>query len=193
MASTVIAAAASSSMAATAIRATRCYALPYLPPRSASSSQSFPIKQVSLTASESRRLTPFQTRASSSEESPVDANEIFTDLKEKWDAVENKSTVIIYGGGAVVAVWLSSILIGAVNSVPLVASQNLGAGGARLHWMVCLQISSLQGKRFSMFGLFVEGLCVLLNVFVQSAPVLSSRKELATDIEALKKKIAGTE
>jgi hypothetical protein len=51
MASTVIAAAASSSMAATAIRATRCYALPYLPPRSSSSSQSFPIKQVSLTAS----------------------------------------------------------------------------------------------------------------------------------------------
>ncbi|KAL3572083.1 hypothetical protein D5086_025987 [Populus alba] len=152
MASTVIAAAASSSMAATAIRATRCYALPYLPPRSSSSSQSFPIKQVSLTASDSRRFAPFQTRASSSEESPVDANEIFTDLKEKWDAVENKSTVIIYGGGAVVAVWLSSILIGAVNSVPL--------------------ISSLQGKRFSMFYLFMVGECMLLNVFAQSAPVL---------------------
>ena len=36
---------------------------------------------------ESRRFAPFQTRASSSEESPVDANEIFTDLKEK---VRNK-------------------------------------------------------------------------------------------------------
>ncbi|KAJ6404312.1 hypothetical protein OIU84_012482 [Salix udensis] len=47
MASTMIAAAASSYMAATAIRTTRCSALPYLRPRS-SSSQSFPIKHVSL-------------------------------------------------------------------------------------------------------------------------------------------------
>ncbi|KAL0315543.1 UNVERIFIED_CONTAM: protein CURVATURE THYLAKOID 1A, chloroplastic [Sesamum radiatum] len=51
---------------------------------------------------------------------PIDANELFTDLKEKWDAVENKSTVIIYGGGAVVAVWLASVVVGAINSVPLV-------------------------------------------------------------------------
>ncbi|KAG6748178.1 protein CURVATURE THYLAKOID 1A [Populus alba x Populus x berolinensis] len=164
MASTVIAAAASSSMAATAIRATRCYALPYLPPRSSSSSQSFPIKQVSLTASDSRRFAPFQTRASSSEESPVDANEIFTDLKEKWDAVENKSTVIIYGGGAVVAVWLSSILIGAVNSVPLLP------------------------KILELVGLGYTGWFVYRYLLFKS-----SRKELATDIEVLKKKIAGTE
>lgn len=38
----------------------------------------------------------------------------------QWDAVENKSTVILYGGGAIVAVWLSSIVVGAINSVPLV-------------------------------------------------------------------------
>ena len=38
----------------------------------------------------------------------------------QWDALENKSTVIVYGGGAVVAIWISSILVGAVNSVPLV-------------------------------------------------------------------------
>lgn len=38
----------------------------------------------------------------------------------QWDALENKSTVIVYGGGAIVAIWLSSIVIGAVNSVPLV-------------------------------------------------------------------------
>ncbi|BBG97616.1 Protein CURVATURE THYLAKOID 1A, chloroplastic [Prunus dulcis] len=90
---------------------------------------------------QSRRLS-LQIRASSSEETStsVDTGELLTDLKEKWDAVENKSTVILYGGGAIVTVWLSSIVVGAVNSVPL-----------------------------------------------------SSRKELATDIEALKKKIAGTE
>jgi len=39
----------------------------------------------------------------------------------QWDAVENKSTVLLYGGGGLVAVWLSSILVGAINSVPLVS------------------------------------------------------------------------
>ena len=38
----------------------------------------------------------------------------------QWDAVENKSTVLTYAGGAIVAVWLSSVIVGAVNSVPLV-------------------------------------------------------------------------
>ncbi|RVW37169.1 Protein curvature thylakoid 1A, chloroplastic [Vitis vinifera] len=37
----------------------------------------------------------------------------------QWDALENKSTVFIYGGGAIVAVWLSSIIVSAINSVPL--------------------------------------------------------------------------
>ncbi|KAK1264293.1 hypothetical protein QJS04_geneDACA011895 [Acorus gramineus] len=44
-------------------------------------------------------------------------NGIQTDTS--WDAVENKSTVLIYGGGAIIAVWLSSIVVGAINSVPL--------------------------------------------------------------------------
>nr|GMD61919.1 protein CURVATURE THYLAKOID 1A, chloroplastic-like [Ipomoea batatas] len=61
-----------------------------------------------------------QVKASSSEDTSIDANELFTDLKEKWDALENKSTVLLYGGGAIVAVWLASTLVGAINSVPLV-------------------------------------------------------------------------
>ncbi|XP_058107942.1 protein CURVATURE THYLAKOID 1A, chloroplastic isoform X2 [Magnolia sinica] len=70
---------------------------------------------------ESRRFSPLLIRASSSEEtsSSVQVEEVFSDLKEKWDALENKSTVIVYGGGAIVAVWLSSIVVGAINSVPL--------------------------------------------------------------------------
>ena len=39
----------------------------------------------------------------------------------QWDALENKSTVLLYGGGAIVAVWLSATFVGAVNSVPLVS------------------------------------------------------------------------
>ncbi|KAK3434938.1 hypothetical protein EUGRSUZ_D02339 [Eucalyptus grandis] len=119
-------AAASTSMAATAAllppRAARtpvaaaarvASSLPYMPPRFSS----HPAKR----CSEPRRLLLVPIRASSDDTSaPVDAGELFTDLKEKWDALENKSTVILYGGGAIVAVWLSSVVVGAINSVPLV-------------------------------------------------------------------------
>ncbi|PON49582.1 Cyanobacterial aminoacyl-tRNA synthetase, CAAD domain containing protein [Parasponia andersonii] len=143
---------------------TRCSALPHLPPRlsSSSSSSSFPLRQVS----ESGRPLLLQIKASSSEETStsVDAGELFTDLKEKWDAVENKSTVLLYGGGAIVVVWLSSILVGAVNSVPLLP------------------------KVLELVGLGYTGWFVYRYLLFKS-----SRKELATDIESLKKKIAGTE
>ncbi|KAF4367179.1 protein CURVATURE THYLAKOID 1A, chloroplastic [Cannabis sativa] len=144
---------------------TRCSAFPLLPPRLSSSSttsSSFPLKQVS----ESRKPLLLQIKATSSEETStsVDANELFTDLKEKWDAVENKSTVLLYGGGAIVAVWLSSILVGAINSVPLLPKVMELVGLGYTGWFV---------YRYLLFK--------------------SSRKELATDIESLKKKIAGTE
>ncbi|XP_077230642.1 protein CURVATURE THYLAKOID 1A, chloroplastic-like [Tasmannia lanceolata] len=114
--------------------------------------------------SESRKFSPLRIRASSSEEtSSVQVEEIFSDLKEKWDALENKSTVIVYGGGAIVAVWLSSILIGAINSVPLLPKILELVGLGYTAWFV---------YRYLLFK--------------------SSRKELATDIEALKKKVAGT-
>lgn len=38
----------------------------------------------------------------------------------QWDSIENKTSVVIYGGGALLALWLSSSIISAVNSVPLV-------------------------------------------------------------------------
>ena len=38
----------------------------------------------------------------------------------QWDAVENKTTVITYAGGAILALWLTSVIVGAINSVPLV-------------------------------------------------------------------------
>ncbi|MCO5571104.1 hypothetical protein L7F22_024836 [Adiantum nelumboides] len=45
--------------------------------------------------------------------------ELFDDLKVKYDAMENKSQVWIYEGGALVALWFSFIVIGAVNNIPL--------------------------------------------------------------------------
>ncbi|WMV49263.1 hypothetical protein MTR67_042648 [Solanum verrucosum] len=120
-------AAASTSMASSAVFTTHlslCYtakaasfcrsALPYLPPRVSASAFSTSFK-----FAESKRSSLLQVKASSSEEASVDTSEFITELKEKWDAVEDKTTVLLYGGGAIVAVWLSSILVGAINSVPL--------------------------------------------------------------------------
>ncbi|KAL8172521.1 hypothetical protein V2J09_024325 [Rumex salicifolius] len=137
-----------------------CVALPCLPARlatqslCASSSRSF---------SESRRFSSIQVKASSDETS-ADAGELLSDLKEKWDAVENKSTVLIYGGGALVTLWLSTVVVGAVNSVPLLP------------------------KIMELVGLGYTGWFVYRYLLFKS-----SRKELAEDIESLKKKIAGTE
>ncbi|KAK8711326.1 hypothetical protein V6N13_146610 [Hibiscus sabdariffa] len=169
----------------TAVRTTRCSALPPLPPRVSTVSFSSPVKLIPdyvhfwdmydafaynfngfpflfIPKTESKRFSLLQTKAS--DETSADAGELFTDLKEKWDKVENKSTVLLYGGGAVVAVWLSSILVGAINSVPLLP------------------------KIMELVGLGYTGWFIYRYLLFKS-----SRKELATDIEALKSKIAGTE
>ncbi|CAN6478805.1 unnamed protein product [Victoria cruziana] len=116
--------------------------------------------------SESHRFSPFPIRASSSDEaaSSVQAEDLLSDLKEKWDGLENKSAVFVYGGGAIVAVWLSSVVVGAINSVPLLP------------------------KIMELVGLGYTGWFVYRYLLFKS-----SRKELASDIEELKQKIAGSE
>ncbi|KAF5945006.1 hypothetical protein HYC85_015234 [Camellia sinensis] len=126
------------------------------------------------------RFSILQVKATSSEESspPVDAGKLFSDLKEKVKSkpgtipkkrkletilMEDKSTVILYGGGAIVAVWLSSIFIGAINSMPLLP---------KLMELVRLGYTGWFVYRYLLFK--------------------DSRKEIATDIEALKK-FPGTE
>ncbi|CAM8911320.1 unnamed protein product [Rhodiola kirilowii] len=142
------------------VSSTRCSSMPVLPRRPHNTYFSSSIK-----ITEPRQLSQLQiTKASSSEESSIDANDIFEDLKEKWDGLENKSTVLIYGGGSIVAVWVSSILVGAINSVPVLP------------------------KIMELVGLGYTGWFVYRYLLFKS-----SRKELATDIESLKKKIAGTE
>ncbi|KAK4415877.1 protein CURVATURE THYLAKOID 1A, chloroplastic [Sesamum alatum] len=160
-----MAAAASTSMAATAVLmhrlpATTKHAVVFSPLPNRPSLSSIPLKQLKAPSRSAQLLV----KASSSDDTPIDANELFTDLKEKWDAVENKSTVLIYGGGAVVAVWLASVVVGAINSVPLLP------------------------KIMELVGLGYTGWFVYRYLLFKS-----SRKELATDIEAIKKKIAGTE
>uniref|UniRef100_A0A0D6QRL7 Cyanobacterial aminoacyl-tRNA synthetase CAAD domain-containing protein n=1 Tax=Araucaria cunninghamii TaxID=56994 RepID=A0A0D6QRL7_ARACU len=114
----------------------------------------------------SLKVLPLPIKATSSSEetstSSVQTEDLINDLKEKWDAVENKPTVLLYGGGAVVAVWLASIIVGAINSVPLLP------------------------KLMELIGLGYTGWFVYRYLLFKS-----SRKELAEDIEEIKKKITG--
>jgi len=107
------------------------------------------------------RLSLLRAKASDDDTS---ADELIADLKAKWDAVENKTTVITYAGGAIVALWLTSVIVGAINSVPLLP------------------------KIMELVGLGYTGWFVYRYLLFKE-----SRKELASDIESLKKKIAATE
>nr|XP_018679211.1 PREDICTED: protein CURVATURE THYLAKOID 1A, chloroplastic-like isoform X2 [Musa acuminata subsp. malaccensis] len=130
------------------------------PPRRHFSTHPLPL------SSDAARFSSLRVKASSSSEESsgsVQTDELLADLKEKWDSIENKSTVFLYGGGALLAVWLSAVVIGAVNSVPLLP------------------------KIMELVGLGYTGWFVYRYLLYKD-----SRKELATDIEALKKKIAGT-
>nr|ABK22388.1 unknown [Picea sitchensis]ABK24109.1 unknown [Picea sitchensis]ACN40457.1 unknown [Picea sitchensis] len=129
--------------------------------------RNLPVSRVSVLRTGSLKFSPLPIRATSSEDtsttSSVQTEEVLTNLKEKWDAVENKPTVLIYGGGALLALWISSIIVAAINSVPLLP------------------------KLMELIGLGYTGWFVYRYLLFKS-----SRKELATDVEELKKKITGS-
>ncbi|XP_071711792.1 protein CURVATURE THYLAKOID 1A, chloroplastic-like isoform X2 [Rutidosis leptorrhynchoides] len=103
----------------------------------------------------------------SSEDTPEETSqvgEVFSGLKEKWDAIENKPMVVIYGGGAAVGVWLAAAIIDAIDGVPVIP------------------------KFMELVGLGYTGWFIYQYLLFKS-----TRKELADDIEALKKKIIGSE
>eukprot|EP00475_Leptophrys_vorax_P021992 TRINITY_DN2989_c0_g1_i1.p1 TRINITY_DN2989_c0_g1~~TRINITY_DN2989_c0_g1_i1.p1 ORF type:complete len:160 (-),score=12.39 TRINITY_DN2989_c0_g1_i1:369-848(-) len=45
--------------------------------------------------------------------------EAFSGVKAKWETVENKPTVLLYTGGAVLTLWITSAVIGAIDRLPL--------------------------------------------------------------------------
>ncbi|XP_071732227.1 protein CURVATURE THYLAKOID 1A, chloroplastic-like isoform X2 [Rutidosis leptorrhynchoides] len=121
-------AAASSSMAQAVFAARSTTApfhctsfLPNLPflPRSPSNSFTASSK---LQISGSKRSLSYCIKASSEDTSETsEVGEVFAGLKEKWDAIENKPMVVIYGGGAAVGVWLAATVVDAINGVPVVS------------------------------------------------------------------------
>jgi hypothetical protein len=83
-------------------------------------------------------------------------------MSAQWEKVENKPAFIIYSVAAFSAIWLSSTVINALNSVPLFP---------KLFELVGLGYSAWFTYRYLLFK--------------------SSREELVADIEQLKKKISG--
>ncbi|KAG6557961.1 hypothetical protein Mapa_000140 [Marchantia paleacea] len=113
----------------------------------------------------SLRLQPLVVMATSSYETTDPSkqlDDIVGDLKAKWDAIENKSAIAVCRGGALVALWLSSTIVVAINSIPLLP------------------------KLMELIGLGYTGWFVYRYLLFKS-----SRKELVKDIEELKGKITG--
>ncbi|GBG68861.1 hypothetical protein CBR_g3554 [Chara braunii] len=111
--------------------------------------------------------TTTSTTTSTTSEDGSSGNEqlevLIKDLQEKWDAVENKQGVALYGGGALVALWLSSTIVSALNSLPLLPKVLELVGLGYTSWFV---------YRYLLFK--------------------QSREELSELIDELKAKITGT-
>mmetsp|Transcript_18671 Transcript_18671/g.60887 ORF Transcript_18671/g.60887 Transcript_18671/m.60887 type:complete len:154 (-) Transcript_18671:768-1229(-) len=93
-----------------------------------------------------------------------DTEEVIKTLQEKWETTENKSGIALYSAGAVVVLWVSATIVGAINSVPVLP---------KLMELVGLGYSAWFVYRYLLFK--------------------DSRKELVEDIDALKAKISGDE
>ncbi|GBG68858.1 hypothetical protein CBR_g3552 [Chara braunii] len=109
-----------------------------------------------------RRRVLVRAQADDSSELTDQAEQLLKDLQAKWDAVEDKTSVAVYGGGAIFALWFSSTIIGAINSVPLLP-----------------KVMELVGLGYS--GWFIYRYLLFKD----------TRQELVSEIDELKAKITG--
>lgn len=94
--------------------------------------------------------------------SSPDVEKIIKDLTDKWDDVEDKSSVLLIGAGAIALLWVTTSVVNAVNGLPLLPKFLELVGLVYSAWFV---------YRYLLFK--------------------SSREELIADIDELKKKISG--
>lgn len=92
----------------------------------------------------------------------LNTDSILNDLQDKWENVDDKTTFGIYAGGALLALWIASSIVGAFNSIPLLP------------------------KLFELVGLVYSAWFVYRYLLFKS-----SREELVRDIDDLKDKITG--
>jgi len=120
-----------------------------------------PLAQQQLAVRAQRKFA-VKAETTSTDGSTVDVDKVVKDLQDKWDKVENKTSVVVYGAGGIVVLWLASTIVGALNNIPLLP---------KLFELVGLGYSAWFTYRYLLFK--------------------SSREELVEDIESLKKKISG--
>jgi hypothetical protein len=101
-------------------------------------------------------------RASGDGKQSFDADEVVKNVADRWDAVEDKTSVALYAGGALVALVLVNNILAAVDAIPLLPNLMETVGLGYSSWFV---------YRY------------LLDK--------NSRKELMDDIDEVKKKITG--
>ncbi|KAJ0040064.1 hypothetical protein Pint_27660 [Pistacia integerrima] len=113
---------------------------------------------------EKRVYTESVTTEVPKEESPVDeqTNELLDNLNIKFDS-EDAYSVILYGSGALLAVWLASAIVSAVDSIPLLP---------KLLEVVGLGYTIWFSTRYLLFK--------------------KNREELTAKIEELKQQVLGT-
>lgn len=94
-------------------------------------------------------------------ESSIDAESIINDLTAKVDSIEDKPQAALYAGGALLAVYFSNSILAAIDAIPLLP------------------------KLLELVGTGYSGWFIYRYLFFKS-----SRAELVTDIEELKKKVS---
>merc|ERR550514_838712 len=104
---------------------------------------------------------PVMVSANKSETS-VEVGQIVKDLSDRWDKVEDKTSVVLYGSGAIVLLWLASTIVGSVSNIPLLP---------KLMELVGLSYTAWFTYRYLLMK--------------------TTRQELVQDIEELKKKVSG--
>merc|ERR1719231_1495163 len=76
----------------------------------------------------------------------VDPEEIVKTLSEQWDKVENKGNALLIGGGGIFALWLTSTVVGAINSVPLLPKLMELVGFGYSLWFVYKYLLFKEGR-----------------------------------------------
>merc|ERR1712139_80479 len=105
-----------------------------------------------------QRLMILRTNKS---ESSVEISQVLKDLSDRWDKVEDKTSVVLYGSGAIILLWLASTIVGSVSNIPLLP------------------------KLMELVGLSYTAWFTYRYLLMKTA-----RQELVQDIEELKKKSA---
>ncbi|GMH43328.1 hypothetical protein BSKO_11250 [Bryopsis sp. KO-2023] len=96
--------------------------------------------------------------------SSVNYEELISEVQAKWDAIDDKPTIITYLVASVAILWVSSSVVNAFSGLPLIPKLLQLVGLVYTAWFV---------YRYLLFK--------------------SSRAELVEDIDSLKKKITGGE